>query len=51
MNGPTPGDYKLQNAIEHAISERRIIKEVVYWGCVNELTPPLLKQCNKDQSS
>ena len=29
VNGPTPGDLKLQNPIEHAISDRRIIKEVV----------------------
>ena len=29
VNGPTPGDYKLQNPIKHRISDRQIIKEVV----------------------
>ena len=51
MNGPTLGDYKLQNPIEHTISDSCIIKEVVLWGRANELTPPLLKQCNKDETS
>ena len=29
VNGPTLGDYKLQNPIEHAFIDFRIIKEVV----------------------
>ena len=37
---PTPGDYKLRNPIEHAFIDKRIVKEVVYWGRVTELFPP-----------
>ena len=29
VNVPTLGDYKLQNTIEHAISDGRFIKKVV----------------------
>ena len=29
LNGPTPGDYKFQNPIEHTFIDWRIIKEVV----------------------
>ena len=44
VNGPTPGDYKLQNPIEHTFIDWRIIKEVVQRGRVIELIPPVLKQ-------
>ena len=39
---PTPGDCKLRNPIEHTFIDWRIIKEVVWWGRVIELIPPLL---------
>ena len=42
VNGPTVGDYKLQNLIKHAFIDWRIMKEVVQRSCVIELIPPRL---------
>ena len=41
VNGPTPGDYKLQNPIEHAFIDWRILSKKLCTHVIELIPPPI----------